>query len=171
MSAATDLDLGAGQAVVDGFRSATLASYEPGGAFRWGFAVEGAQYRARGLAVANGRVAITGDLISGTVDVDPSAAVREIEGVAVSDWLTATYTTDGALASAFVVGGSAFGGVADIDLDADGSVALVGTIDRNADFDPGDGEAIPAGRGQRVGWAGCAGRLPRRRPSSARCPA
>ena len=143
----TDLDPGPGQALVDGFRSATLASYAPDGAFRWGFAIEGAQYRARGLAVAGGRVAITGNLITGAVDVDPGPAVREIEGAAISDWLTATYTTGGELVSAFVVGGSAFGGVTDVALDADGGVALVGTIDRDADFDPTAGTLVLSGSG------------------------
>ena len=142
-----DLDPGDGEAIVDGFRSATLASYTPAGAFRWGFAIEGAQYRARGLAVAGDRVAITGNLISGAVDIDPGPAVREIEGAAISDWLTATYTTSGALAAAFVVGGSAFGGVTGVALDADGSVALAGTIDRDADFDPGAGTTTLPGSG------------------------
>lgn len=142
-----DLDPSDAEAVVDGFRSATLASYTPSGTFRWGFAIEGAQYRARGLSVSGDRVAITGNLISGSVDIDPSPAIREIEGAAISDWLTATYTTSGALATAFVVGGSAFGSVADVALGADGSVALVGTIDRDADFDPGAAEMVLPGTG------------------------
>ncbi|WP_420456294.1 hypothetical protein [Rubrivirga sp.] len=142
----TDLDPGPGEAVVDGFRSATLASYTGAGAFRWGFALDGAQYRARGLDVAGDRVALTGNAL-GTVDVDPGPAVQEITGEGITNWLTATYTTDGALASAFVVGGSAFGTVSDVALDADGGIALVGTIDRDADFDPGPGSTILSGTG------------------------
>ena len=147
-----DLDPGPGEVVVDGFRSAVLASYTPAGAFRWGFAVQGAQYRTRGLAVAGGRVAIAGNLL-GTVDIDPGPAVREIEGDGNTNWLTATYTAGaGAFATAFVVGGSTFGSVADLALDADGSVAVVGTIDRDADFDPGPGSVVLPGTGN--GFAG-----------------
>lgn len=143
VSSPTDLDPGPGEAIVDGFRSAALASYTPAGAFRWGFALNGAQYRARGIDVAGARVALTGTLISGAVDVDPGPAEVEIDGPGVSSWLTATYTTaSGALASAFVVGGSNFGGVSEVALDASGALALVGTIDLDADFDPGDGALV-----------------------------
>ena len=140
-SSPTDLDPGPGETIVDGFRSATLASYTASGDFRWGFALEGAQCRARGLSVAGERVALTGNLISGAVDVDPGPAERLLEDPdnRPSAWLTATYTTDGELASAFVVGGSNFGGVQGVALGDAGGVALVGSIDRAADFDPGPG--------------------------------
>ncbi len=144
-SGPTDLDPGPGETIVDGFRSATLASYTATGDFRWGFALEGAQYRAMGVSVAGGRVALTGNLISGAVDVDPGPAEQLIEDPdnRPSAWLTATYASgDGALASAFVVGGSNFGSVRDVAVDAAGGVALVGTIDRDADFDPGAGSEI-----------------------------
>ena len=142
VSRPADLDPGPGKAIVDGFRSATLASYTADGDFRWGFALQGAQYRARGIAVTADRVALAGDLISGGVDVDPGPGEVIVDAPGVSSWLAASYTTDGSLVGAFAVGGSNFGGVADLALGLDGGVALVGTIDRDADFDPGAGELL-----------------------------
>ena len=117
-----DLDPGPGEAVVDGFTSPVLASYTPDGALRWGFALEGAQCPVEGVDVAGGRVALACSLISGTLDVDPGPTERELDGDANITWLAATYASaDGALASAFLVGGSrSFGGVGDVALDAEG---------------------------------------------------
>ena len=144
-SAETDLDAGPGEAVVDGSLSTpVLASYAADGALRWGFSLRGAQCPVEAVDVAGGRVALACSLISGALDVDPGPAARELDGDAIITWLAATYAADdGALASAFLVGGSrSFGGVGDLALDAEGGVALVGAIDQAADFDPGLGEAI-----------------------------
>ena len=146
-----DLDPGPDEVVVDGFTSPVLASYTPGGALRWGFALDGAQCPVEGVDVAGGRVALACSLITGALDVDPGPAERELDGDANVTWLAASYTSDeGALASAFVVGGSrSFGGVGDVALDAEGGVALVGAIDQAADFDPGVGELVVGTDGER----------------------
>ena len=143
--APTDLDPSSGEAVVDGALSTpVLASYTVAGALRWGFSLPGAQCPVEAVDVAGGRVAFACSLISGALDVDPGPTVRTLDGDANITWLAATYTaSEGALASAFLVGGSrSFGGVGDLALDAEGGVALVGAIDEVADFDPGSGAVI-----------------------------
>lgn len=140
-----DLDPGEGEAVVEGSLSTpVLASYTASGDYRWGFGLSGAQCPVEGVDVAGGRVALVCSLISGAIDVDPSEAVRELDGEPIITWLAATYgASGGTLASAFLVGGSrSFGGVGDVALDDAGGVALVGAIDQTADFDPGDGELL-----------------------------
>ena len=151
-NAAVDLDPGAKEAVVEGVLSTPiLASYTAGGDLRWGFGLDGAQCPVEGVDVAGGRVALACSLITGALDVDPGPAERTLDGDANVTWLAATYTSDeGALASAFLVGGSrSFGGVGDLALDAEGGVVLVGAIDQAADFDPGVGELVVGTGGER----------------------
>ena len=147
-----DLDPGPGETVVDGSLSTpVLASYGADGALRWGFGLDGSQCPVEGVDATAGRVALACSLISGALDVDPGPAVQELDSDANISWVAALYAAaDGALASAFVVGGSqSFGGVGDVALDGAGGVALVGAIDREADFDPGAGELVVGTAGER----------------------
>ncbi|MEM0961566.1 MAG: hypothetical protein AAGK21_03350 [Bacteroidota bacterium] len=149
VNAPVDLDPGPGEAVVDAGQGAALASYTPGGDFRWGFALDGNQLSARGIAVASGRVALAATLVTGAIDVDPGPGETIVDAGGIIDWVAATYSSaDGSLESAFAVGASGpRGAVSGIALGDDGSLAIVGTIDRDADFDPGAGEVLVADTG------------------------
>lgn len=136
-----DLDPGAGEATVSGVNDGLLVSYDAAGAFRFGFALGPGTLFVRGLDVAGDRVALAASL-SGTVDADPGAAVREVESNGSLDVFVATFTTSGNLASAFAIGTSGADTARDVAIDADGRLAVVAQIQSPTDVDPGVGERI-----------------------------
>jgi|GEM_PF-1523659 len=131
-----------------------VASYDPAGRLRWGFALGGAgRDQAHALKVGTDGMVYVGGFFGGTVDFDPSPATTTATALGAGwDVFLAKYrATDGAFQWVRSFGGTGNDQVRPgaLALGPDGDVWIGGDFTGTTDFDPGPGTAnrISAGLG------------------------
>ncbi len=139
-----DADPGSGEMLLTSVGSSDLfvAKYDAeDGAFLWAFSV-GSTATDAATAVAagdDGGIVVAG-LFNSAADFDPGAGTTPLISAGGSDAFAAEYDADGVFVQAFRVGGGGNDEATGVALGDDGGIALAGTFQETANFDP-DGSA------------------------------
>lgn len=146
-SSTIDLDPGNATSMTGtgGAMDGWLASYDPSGAFRWGFGLRSAADDQVRCISVNGSTVYVGGNFSNTVDFDPAGPVANQTSGGSTDLFFASYSTGGAYQWAKHIGAGFDDSCEGICTDPNGDVYITGDFDNApvpVDFDPGSGFAL-----------------------------